>query len=79
VADQEVGRWACQKCGKVIVAAGLRTPSFPGIGAFTGACPWECGAWISRGFRFIKPGQVRAYRAAEWDERAPAAVAAAWP
>jgi len=61
----------------MIVAAGQRTPSFPGIGAFNGACPWECGAWISRGFRFIKPGQVRAFRAAEWDAQAPGPAAAA--
>lgn len=76
MADQEVGRWACQKCGGMIVAAGQRTPSFPGIGAFTGSCPWDCGAWISRGFRFIKPGHVKAYRATEWDERTQGSAAA---
>ena len=33
-----------------IVAAGLRTTDgFRGTGAFMGHCPWECGAWISRG------------------------------
>jgi hypothetical protein len=69
VADQEVGRWVCDKCGKPIVAAGRRAPSFRGTGAYIGPCPWECGAWISRGFRFIKPGGVRAYRAQDWDTR----------
>jgi hypothetical protein len=79
VPDQEVGRWACEKCGKVIVAAGQRVAAFRGIGAFTGSCPWECGAWITRGFRSIKPGQVRAYRANEWDERMAAGKSAAAP
>jgi hypothetical protein len=51
------------------VAAGQRVASFAGIGAFMGPCPWDCGAWINRGFRSIRPGQVKAYRAAEWDER----------
>jgi hypothetical protein len=70
VSDQEVGRWDCGKCGKTIVAAGRRAKSFLGIGAFNGPCPWECGAWIHRGFRSIKPGEVRAYRADEWEQRA---------
>jgi hypothetical protein len=69
VADEEVGRWKCEKCGKTIVAAGHRTATFKGTGAFTGHCPWECGAWINRAFRSIKPGDVRAYRVNEWDER----------
>lgn len=69
MAVQEVGRWNCEKCGKAVVAAGQYTKSFVGIGAFMGPCPWDCGAWINRGFRFIRPGQVRAFRAAEWDER----------
>lgn len=67
MAEQEVGRWVCDKCGKPLVAAGMRTPGFRGVGAFVGPCPWDCGAWINRGFRSIKPGQVRAYRAQEWD------------
>lgn len=67
--QEEVGRWACDKCGRTIVAAGRRSRSFRGIGAFTGACPWECGAWINRGFRWIKPGQVHAYRGDEWESR----------
>jgi hypothetical protein len=46
--------------------------SFLGFGAFIGPCPWDCGAWINRGFRWIRPGQVSAYRADEWDQRAPA-------
>jgi hypothetical protein len=75
VPDQEVGRWACQKCGNTIVAAGLLTKSFRGIGAFVGPCPWDCGTWINRGFRRIRPGHVKAYRANEWDERAPAVSA----
>jgi hypothetical protein len=69
VADQEVGRWTCDKCGKSVVAAGWRVPSFLGIGAFNGPCPWECGAWITRGFRSIKPGRVSVYRADDWDGR----------
>jgi hypothetical protein len=71
--DQEVGRWACQRCGKTIVAAGEIVKSFHGIGAFMGHCPWDCGAWITRGFRGIQPGHVRAYRGEEWDAKAPAA------
>jgi hypothetical protein len=67
--DQEVGRWKCEKCGRNIVAAGLRTTGFKGTGAFMGHCPWECGAWINRAFRSIKPGEVRAYRADQWDQR----------
>ena len=66
---QEVGRWACEKCGRTIVAAGQRTKTFKGTGAFSGHCPWECGAWINRAFRLIKPGAVQAYRADEWDTR----------
>lgn len=70
--EQEVGRWTCGKCSNTIVAAGRRIVSFLGIGAFMGPCPWGCGAWINRGFRWIKPGQVKAYRSDEWDQR-PAA------
>lgn len=69
MADQEVGRWRCEKCGHLIVAAGPRTRAYKGTGAFTGRCPWECGAWINRAFRSIKPGQVQAYRADHWDQR----------
>jgi hypothetical protein len=69
LADVEVGRFDCEKCGKAVVAAGYRVTTFKGIGAFTGPCPWGCGAWINRGFRFVKPGRVTAYRASEWDER----------
>lgn len=75
--DEEVGRWACETCGKMIVAAGPVTRSFRGIGAFVGPCPWDCGASINRGFRGIRPGQVKAYRADEWDSRAPAS--STWP
>jgi hypothetical protein len=78
VTGHEVGRWSCSKCGKSIVAAGRRVTSFLGIGAFTGPCPWECGAWINRGFRWIRPGQVSVHRADEWDGRAPAAPEAPW-
>ena len=46
------------------------TAKFKGVGAFTGQCPWDCGAWVNRGFRSIKPGEVRAYRADEWNGRA---------
>jgi hypothetical protein len=70
VQDQEVGRWICEKCRKPIVAAGQRAQAFHGIGTFTGSCPWECGAWINRGFRWIRPGKVTAYRAEDWDSRA---------
>lgn len=69
MADEEVGRWTCHKCGEIIVAAGQRTRTYKGTGAFTGYCPWECGAWINRAFRTIKPGAVRAYRAPDWDAR----------
>jgi len=72
VSDQEVGRWQCEKCGKTVVAAGQRVKSFLGTGAFTGPCPWSCGAWINRAFRWIRPGQVKAYRSEEWDQRAQA-------
>jgi hypothetical protein len=69
MAEQEVGRWKCEKCGSTIVAVGKRTTTYKGVGAFTGECPWHCGAWVNRGFRSIKPGEVRAYRADEWDQR----------
>lgn len=72
---EEVGRWSCSKCGKSIVAAGTVTKAFRGIGAFVGPCPWDCGAQISRGFRWIRPGAVLAYRADEWDARQGAASA----
>ena len=72
---EEVGRWTCQKCSGEIVAAGHRSDTFRGIGAFIGPCPWDCGAQISRGFRFIRPGAVRAYRADEWDTTRRAAGA----
>jgi hypothetical protein len=68
--DEEVGRWSCVKCERLIVAAGPRSKAFKGTGAFIGACPWDCGAWISRAFRMVKPGSVRAFRAEEWDGRA---------
>ncbi len=68
---QEVGRWPCEKCGNIVVAAGRRKASFLGIGAFVGPCPWDCGAWITRGFRSIQPGQVEAFRGEEWDRRPP--------
>ena len=72
--DKEVGRWACGKCGKMVVAAGRPSPKFLGSGAFAGHCPWECGAWINRSFRHIRSGEVRIFRSAEWDDRAlPAA------
>ena len=67
--DEEVGRWTCEKCGQPVVVAGRRVMTFRGIGAFTGPCPWECGGWINRGFRWIKPGQAKAFRADEWDQR----------
>lgn len=67
--NKEVGRWSCSKCSQEIVAAGPRTEAFRGTGAFCGPCPWDCGAWINRGFRSIKPGQVGVYRAVEWDQR----------
>lgn len=70
MADQEVGRWACAKCGKLIVAAGVLSPRFKGHGGFAGHCPWDCGAWINRSFRSIRPGDVRAYRADDWDQHA---------
>ena len=77
MSDQEVGRWRCDKCGQSVVAAGQRSATFKGTGAFTGPCPWDCGAWINRAFRLIKPGHVAAYRADEWDQRSLAATATA--
>jgi hypothetical protein len=71
--DEEVGRWTCTKCGRPIVAIGPRMKSFKGTGAFMGQCPWDCGAWINRAFRMVKPGLVRACRADEWDTRATTA------
>jgi len=56
-----------------VVAVGERTKAFKGTGAFIGPCPWGCGAWLSRAFRLIKPGQVKACRADEWDGRVAAA------
>ncbi len=73
MAVKEVGRWTCEKCGRSVVAVGEQNRAFRGIGAYTGPCPWECGAWINRGFRFIKPGHVRAFRSDDWDQRAAAA------
>jgi hypothetical protein len=78
---QEVGRWKCGKCGKTIVAAGVVSQSLKGCGAFTGPCPWDCGAWVNRSFRSIRSDDVRAYRADEWDQRPlghPPATAAHW-
>ncbi len=72
MADAEVGRWQCQKCGKTCVAAGVRVGSFRRNGAFVGPCPWECGAWISRGFRSV-PGVVSVYTSAQWHRFAAAA------
>lgn len=70
--SDEVGRWQCDKCGKTIVAVGQRIKTFRGTGAFLGPCPWDCGAWINRAFRLVKPGGVKACRADEWDGRAQA-------
>ena len=67
--DEEVGRFTCEKCGHSIVAVGHRMKAYKGTGAFMGPCPWSCGAWITRAFRLIKPGQVKACRADEWDAR----------
>ena len=69
MANQEVGRWQCAKCGKTIVAAGLRSPKFMGNGGYAGPCPWSCGAWVNRSFRSIRPGDVLVFRGDEWDER----------
>jgi hypothetical protein len=77
MANQEVGRWTCGKCGKVIVAAGVRSPRFKGSGAFAGHCPWDCGAWVNRSFRLIRSGDVQVYRAEEWDQQALDAQSAA--
>lgn len=65
--NSEVGRWKCEHCGNEIVAAGPRASAFLGVGSFSGACPWECGAWINRGFRLVRSGQVVVYRASDWD------------
>lgn len=75
MADEEVGRFSCTKCGRSIVAVGQRVKLFKGTGAFMGQCPWDCGAWINRAFRMVKPGRVSACRADEWDSRPPSATA----
>ncbi len=63
----EVGRWKCERCGNEIVAAGPRASASSGIGSYiggySGACPWECGAWINRSFRLVRTGQVTVCRA----------------
>lgn len=66
---EEVGRFRCEKCGQPIVATGHKLTKFRGIGAHLGPCPWGCGAWINRGFRVVKPGDVRVHRAEDWDRR----------
>jgi hypothetical protein len=67
----EVGRWTCDKCGNEIVAVGPRAGAFRGHGSYMGPCPFECGAWINRGFRLVRPGSISVYRASDWDpERA---------
>jgi hypothetical protein len=63
--EAELGRWRCVKCGGDIVAVGVGAPRFLGVGAYQGPCPWNCGAWITRGFRKVKPGAVRVVRASE--------------
>lgn len=70
--SQEVGRWACDKCGRMVVAFGPHAAGFRGIGAYMGPCPWDCGAWMNRGFRQVKPGQVRVLRGDEWDRKTAA-------
>jgi hypothetical protein len=70
---QEVGRWACEKCGRTCVAMGPRRADFPGTGSFVGPCPWACGAQIRRGFRFVKPGTVSVFRDGETNGAAPEA------
>lgn len=69
---EEVGRWQCEKCGHTIVAAGQRSLTFKGTGAFSGKCPWDCGGGVNRGFRLIRSGDVHVYRADEWDQRSSA-------
>lgn len=63
----EVGRWNCEKCGNEIVAAGPRSGASRGHGSYVGPCPFECGAWINRGFRLVRSGQISVYRASDWD------------
>jgi hypothetical protein len=67
MSKEEVGRWSCTKCDRSIVAAGERSKAFKGTGAYIGECPWGCGAFINRAFRFVKPGAVTAHRSDEWD------------
>jgi hypothetical protein len=71
MAVHEIGRWPCDKCGNICVAAGTRIGSFLKNGAFVGACPWACGAWIRRGFRSV-PGAVRVYTSEQWHQFAVA-------
>jgi hypothetical protein len=72
MSNHEVGRWVCGKCGQAIVATGPRSTRFKGSGSFSGPCPWDCGAYINRSFRSIRPGDVNVCRADEWDRRAAA-------
>ena len=69
VTAEEVGRWYCEKCRMMIVASGPRVLSLKTFGALMTPCPWDCGAFVNRSFRHINPGQVKAYRADEWDKR----------
>ena len=64
---EEVGRWQCEKCGHSCVAVGRINKAFRG----TGACPYGCGAWVTRAFRFVKPGTVTACTSEEWERRSP--------
>lgn len=64
----EVGRWRCEKCGRVCVAAGRKDRRLTRIGIVAGAaCPWECGLRINRGFRFVKSTDVTLYTVEAWD------------
>lgn len=53
----------------MLVAAGEREPRFPGVAAICALCPYDCGAYVNRSFRHVRPGRVRAVRAAEWAGR----------
>jgi hypothetical protein len=72
---EEIARWPCEKCGQTCIAAGKRDLSFP-TGAFMGPCPSGCGAWINRGFRFVRPLTLRVFGSEEWNKLSVARLAA---
>jgi len=65
---EQIGRWACSRCGRTCVAAGRRASLFRGIAAYTGPCPWGCGACVGHAFRFVRPRAVAVYTSDDWND-----------